>query len=81
MATAKVLNSATIEQQIVELINQIQILERGEDTNLNNNDFVSGTYNSNTGIFSATINIPCSPSVAADGTTGYVATEYLTDPV
>ncbi len=78
MANSATLQATTIEQQLIELINLIQILERNSAKNPDNRDFVSGTYNSNTGVFSATINIPCEPTVI-NGSTGYAATAYLID--
>lgn len=79
MAAAFTLTATTAEQQLIELINQIQILESNVASNPDKKDCVSGTYNSNTGVFSAQITMPCTPIVGANGSTGYQATTYLGD--
>ena len=80
MANPVVLKSLTAEQQLIELVNLIQILESDETINIDNRDFVSGTYDSNTRIFTANIRIPCRTYVDPNsGLTGYTAQPYLTE--
>lgn len=79
MANPFPLTATTAEQQLIELINQIQLLELRPSSNPDKKDCVSGTYNSNTGVFSAQITMPCTSIVGANGSTGYQAVSYLLD--
>lgn len=80
MASAQPTQATTLEQQLVEIVNRVQVVERNSDLNPNNSDFVNGTFDSNTGIFTAQVRIPCEVTIGANGETGYVAVPYLNDP-
>ena len=78
MARPIPLNASSLEQQLIELVNQVQIAEKDSAINTDKLDYVSGTYDSNTEIFTATIRMPCQTYVdPSTGTTGYTAIEYL----
>ena len=79
MASAAVLNGTTIEQQLIELVSRIQVLENSATNNPNGQNFVTGSANTDTGIFSGTFNIPIQVSVDGSGNTVITASTYLTD--
>ncbi len=79
MASSVTLNGATIEQQLVELVSRIQILENTSSNNPDGQNFVTGSANTDTGVFSGTFNIPFTTSVDASGNPVITATTYLVD--
>ena len=79
MASSVTLASNTIEQQLIELVTRIQVLENNTANNPDGQNFVTGSANYDTGVFSGTFNIPFSVSVDASGNPIITATAYLTD--
>ena len=79
MASSVTLNGTTIEQQLIELVSRIQVLENNTSNNPDGQNFVTGSANTDTGVFSGTFNIPIGVSVDGSGNTVITATPYLTD--
>ena len=71
--------SATLEGQLLEIISAVQIAERDSARNPNNTNAVTtGTFNSETNIFNASISLPVSAQVnSTDGKLEVMASEYL----
>ena len=79
MASSATLASTTIEQQLIELVTRIQVLENNATNNPDGQNFVTGSANYDTGVFSGTFNIPFSVNVDGSGNPIITATAYLTD--
>lgn len=79
MASPVTLNGSTIEQQLIELVSRIQVLENNTTNNPNGQNFVTGSANTDTGVFSGTFNIPIDVSVDGSGNTVITANPYLSD--
>lgn len=78
--TNTALKSTTAEGLALEILMRLQALERTSAKNPDNRNFISGTYNSDTGVFSGSFSLPCDQVL--DATTGAVvvtAQEYLED--
>ncbi|MBD1899265.1 hypothetical protein NDI44_08675 [Trichocoleus sp. DQ-A3] len=74
------LKATTAEGLALEALMKLQALERTPAKNPDNRNFVTGTYNSDTGVFSGTYSFPVIQTI--DATTGnltLVADEYLED--
>lgn len=71
--------STTIEAYCLEVLQYLQILERNTAKNPQNKNFVSGTFNSDTGVYSGTFSIPVTLEIAtvAPGGVTFNAVEYL----
>lgn len=79
MAAAIVLNADTLEGQLLELVNAIQILERDPNKNDTNANNVTGTVNTDNTLFNGTFSLPTLPSINAQGQVCFAAVPYLTD--
>ena len=79
MASAITLNSTTLEGQLAELIMAAQNLEASDVGNPNNQNRVTGTINTDTGLLNSTVNLPMELVVNAQGKAEFTATEYLSD--
>lgn len=74
------LKATTAEGLALEALMRLQGLERTAAKNPNNRNFVTGSYNSDTGLFTGTYSFPVTQTI--DATTGnltLVADEYLED--
>lgn len=77
---ASALKATTAEGLALEVLMRLQALERTPAKNPDNRNFVTGSYNSDTGVFSGSFSFPCTQTL--DGTTGALivsAQEYLAD--
>lgn len=79
MASAVTLNSTTLEGQLVELIERIQILELNSDANPNNENRVTGNNSLDNGNINGTFNIALTTTIDAQGRPVREAVEYLSD--
>ncbi len=79
MASSVTLASTTIEQQLIELVTRIQVLENNTANNPDGQNFVTGSANYDTGVFSGTFNIPFTVNVDGSGNPIINATAYLSD--
>ena len=78
MAAAVTLNAPTMEGQLYELIQLIQIKERNGDVTVANANNVTSNSNDDNGTITATINLTFTKTVAADGSVVTNVNEYLT---
>lgn len=69
--------STVPEAYLLEVLMYLQSLERNTTKNPQNINAVTGTYNSDTGIFSGIVVLPVSLSLAADGSLAINAQTYL----
>lgn len=81
MATSATLQSTSIENQVVELMAKIQVLEGNTETNPENANRITGSFNQDTGLYSGTFSIPCNVVITASGAPSFVAKEYLVNTV
>ena len=81
MASAITTTATTLEGQLLEIINAVQIAELNSARNPNNTNAVPvATFNSETNVFNATISLPVSAQVSTtDGKLEVMAATYLTD--
>ena len=79
MASNVNLVAPTVEKQLIELITRIQIMESNNGNNPDGLNNVTGTYNQDTGVYSGSFSINCSPTIDANGTPSFEAQEYLVD--
>ena len=79
MASAVTLQSTTLEGQLVELIERIQILESNPDANPNNQNRVTGNNSLDNGNINGTFNIALVTTIDAQGRPVREAVEYLSD--
>ncbi len=70
--------SITCAGYFVELVIYMQNLERNPTTNPQNKNYITGTFNSDSTIFSGAINLPIELSIDERGRVVYTAKEYLT---
>lgn len=81
MAALPPLKSTTAEAALMELIMYIQILESTPGSNPNGRNYVQGSINNDTQIFSGSYSLPVSQAIdQTDGSSKFQATEYLTTP-
>lgn len=76
--TTGTFKSTTPEAYALEVLMYLQALEQTEGANPANRNFITGSYNSDTGLYQGSFSIPC--TVALDAATGaieYTATPYL----
>ena len=74
------LKSDTREGIALEALMMLQAIERNPALNPDTRNFVTGTYNSDTGVFAGTYSFPVAQTI--DPATGQIrleATEYLLD--
>lgn len=77
--TGAALKSTTAEGLALESLMQLQAIERTAARNPDNRNFVTGTYNSDTGIYSGTFSFPVNQAIdATSGNLTLEAAEYLT---
>lgn len=79
MASSATLQSNSLEGQLLELISKIQNLEGNAETNPDNLNRVTGSFNQDTGVYSGSFSIPCSSFVNAQGMPTFAAMTYLLD--
>ncbi|MBD1925758.1 hypothetical protein H6F74_05605 [Trichocoleus sp. FACHB-90] len=73
------LKADTAEGLALESLMQLQAIERTTARNPDNRNFVTGTYNSDTGIYSGTFSFPVAQTIdPATGNLVLAATPYLT---
>jgi hypothetical protein len=77
MAASVTLNATTIEGQLMELVTAIQILENDTDANPNNQNRVTGSFNSDNGTFTGTFNLQIAQAVDNTGKPIFTAVTYL----
>jgi len=77
MAAAITTASSSVEQQALEVLMSIQALEANATANPNNNNFVTGTYNSDTKVYAGTFSIPATQTIGAGGVLQITANQYL----
>lgn len=68
--------STTPEGYALEVLMYLQAMEQNETANPANRNFITGSYNSDTGLYQGSFSVPC--TVALDASTG--AIEYTADP-
>lgn len=74
------LKSDTKEGLALEALMSLQAIERNPGLNPDNRNFITGTYNSDTGVFAGTYSFPVAQVIdAATGQIRLEATEYLLD--
>lgn len=69
--------SLTIEAYVLEVLMYLQVLELTPAKNPQNRNFVTGTFNADTGQYTGTFNFPVSISLLSDGSVKFQAEEYL----
>lgn len=69
--------SATVEAYCLEVLMHLQVLELQSAKNPNNRNYVTGTFNADTGTYSGSFNLPITTSLDADGSVKVQASEYL----
>lgn len=79
MASAITTTATTLEGQLLEIVQTIQLSENNSAKNPNGSNFVTGTINTDNETFTGTFNIPVTPSVGAGGSPTYAAETYLVD--
>lgn len=79
MASAITTTATTLEGQLLEIIQTIQLSENDSAKNPNGSNNVTGTINTDTNSFSGSFTIPVTPSVGAGGSPTYAADAYLVD--
>ncbi len=72
--------SSTCAGYFIEVVIYLQNLERNPATNPENRNFISGTFNSDSTIFSGAISLPVTLSIDNSGRVVYTAKEYLVTP-
>lgn len=77
MAAAITTTATTLEGQLLEIVQTMQIAENNSATNPNGSNFVTGTINTDTENFTGTFNIPVTPAIGAGGVATYAAEAYL----
>jgi hypothetical protein len=77
MTASVTLNATTIEGQLMELVTAIQIKENDAASNPNNQNRVTGSFNSDNGTFTGTFNLQIQQTVDATGKPTFTALEYL----
>jgi len=76
--TGGTFKSTTPEAYALEVLMYLQALEQTEGANPANRNFITGSYNSDTGLYQGSFSVPC--TVALDSVTGaieYTAAPYL----
>lgn len=73
------IGATTAEGAALEVLMYLQSLERDTAKNPQGRNFVTGTYNSDTGIYSGTFSFPCTLALNPDGSIKLSADEYLQD--
>lgn len=76
----RTLVSTTIEAYCLECLQYLQWLERQSTRNPDNRNYVTGTYNDDTGVYSGSFTLPVSFTIEGTATSGVkvIATPYLT---
>ena len=72
-------SAETAESAALERIQYLQQLEGIPVLNPGNRDFVTGTFDSNTGIYQGSFSIPVTIYIQEDGSINFVANPYLID--
>lgn len=80
MASAVTLQSTTLEGQLVEIIELMQILELDPDANPNNENRITGNNSLDNASVNGTFNIAFTTIIDAQGRPVREAVEYLSDP-
>lgn len=71
------INATTAEGATLELLMYLQNKERDATANPQGRNFVTGTYNSDTGTYSGTYSFPCTLTINATGQIVLTADEYV----
>lgn len=69
--------SQTIEAYVLETLMYLQVLELQPSKNPNNRNFVTGNYSADARAYTGTFSIPITLIIEADGSSKFVAVEYL----
>lgn len=72
--------STTAEAYALEVLMYLQFLERQPTRNPQNKNCVTGSFNSDTGIYQGSFNFPISVALDTSGKVEISATEYLSNP-
>ena len=81
MAAPITTSATSLEGQLQEVLIALQNVERNSDLNPNGSNFIAGSYNTDTMIFSGTFSLPVKADLAGfEGRINYVADPYTLDP-
>ncbi|OLP19816.1 hypothetical protein BST81_03540 [Leptolyngbya sp. 'hensonii'] len=69
--------STAIEAFVLEVLMYLQVLESTPAKNPNNRNYVTGTFNADTGIYTGSFSLPIAFALAEDGSVKIQAVEYL----
>lgn len=75
--TGGTIKSTYPEAAVLECLMYLQALEADPSKNTNNRNFVTGTFNSDTGQYRGTFSLPVSAALGSDGELTITASEYL----
>lgn len=75
--TGGTFKSETIEGYVLEVLMYLQNLELQSAKNPNNRNYITGSYNSDSRLYSGTFSLPITQEIGADGTVSFAAVEYL----
>lgn len=77
-ASAPTFAATRLEQYCLEVLQYLQRLERVAANNLQNRNAISGTFNSDTGLYQGAFSLPIAMTLTTEGKPLFTATEYLT---
>jgi hypothetical protein len=77
MAAAMSLAATTMEGQLLELVGLMQAKESDAESNPQNANRITGTYNSDTSVFSGTFTLSVTQTIDSNGKIVLTASTYL----
>ena len=77
MAAAMSLAATTMEGQLLELVGLMQAKESDAESNPQNANRITGTYNSDTSVFSGTFTLSVTQTIDSNGKIVLTASSYL----
>ena len=77
--TGGTFKSVTAEAYVLETLMYLQALEQNSLKNPQNRNFITGSYNSDTKVYTGTFSLPISLTLGTDGAVTCVANPYLLD--
>lgn len=69
--------STVLERYLLEVLMYLQYLERQPEKNLQNRNWITGSFNSDTGLYQGTFNLPVNLALGEGGKVEFSAQEYL----
>lgn len=75
--SAPTFQATKLEQYCLEVLQYLQALERVAANNPQGRNAISGTFNSDTGLYQGAFSLPVSLTLTTDGKPLFTATEYL----